>query len=205
MAPHYNLPISAVVPTYCHADYVLSAVESMWAGASVPREIIVVNDGSTDNTAERREPLVRDNRLRYVFQSNAGLAVARNAGAALATSDYLYFLDDDDLVFPDALPLLVAELGAHRDAAIMAGELVSFSEKAPEPPAMPFRARKIGTCGSDCSSDGRGDGSTSQFLHTGCALSTCPATSRGCTSRAYVSRGSTWDDFRLPSVESCEP
>ena len=78
--------------------------------------------------------LGRERRIRYVRQPNAGTAAARNTGARLATSEYLYFLDDDDVVFPNALRWLVEELDRHPDAAMAFGDLVIFSAEPPAPP-----------------------------------------------------------------------
>ncbi|HEV7956677.1 MAG TPA: glycosyltransferase family A protein [Marisediminicola sp.] len=131
-----TLPVSVIMPAYAHADYILSSLDSVLAQAVPPREVIVVDDGSPDDTAIRLAPLVKANRIRYLRQPNAGMATARNAGAALATSEYLYFLDDDDLLFPGALSWLVDELDRHPGAAMGCGESVLFSGEPPDAPVM---------------------------------------------------------------------
>jgi glycosyltransferase involved in cell wall biosynthesis len=128
-----TLPVSVVVPAYGHADYIVGSIESVLAQVPPPREVIVVDDSSPDDTAERLAPLVREGRIRYVRQPNAGMAAARNAGARLATSEYLYFLDDDDLVFPGALAWLADELERQPEAAFASGDREYFSA---EPPAL---------------------------------------------------------------------
>lgn len=138
-----TLPISAVIPTYGRADYLLAAIDSLASANAVPREIIVIDDGSPDDTAARLAPLIAADRIRYRRQTNAGMAVARNAGAALATSEYLYFLDDDDLAFSDSLPMLLAELEQHPDAAIACGEMVIFSGEPPATPATSSETREV--------------------------------------------------------------
>lgn len=137
------LPISVVIPTYGRAEYLVAAIDSLWSGAASPREIIVVDDGSPDDTAARLAPLIRERRIHYHRQANAGMAAARNAGAALATSRYLYFLDDDDLALPDGLAALSAELDAHSGAQIACGEMVIFSGEPPHPPCAPRTARDV--------------------------------------------------------------
>jgi len=127
-------PVSVVIPAYGHAAYVLASVESALSQTPPPREVIVIDDSSPDDTAARLAPLVRDKRIRYVHQPNAGMAAARNAGAKLATSEYLYFLDDDDLMFPNALGWLVEELERYPTAALAYGESVVFSVEVPPPP-----------------------------------------------------------------------
>jgi len=129
-----TLPVSVVMPAYGHADYILASLESVLQQATPPREVIVIDDSSPDDTAERLAPLVRENRIRYVRQPNAGMAAARNTGAAMATSEYLYFLDDDDLLFPDALSWMVEELDQHPEAAMAYGDMIVFSGEPPLPP-----------------------------------------------------------------------
>ncbi len=124
-------PVSVVVPAYGHADYILASLESVLSQATPPREVIVIDDSSPDDTAARLAPLMRENRIRYVRQPNAGMAAARNAGAKLATSEYIYFLDDDDLMFPNALSWLVEDLERYPDAAMAYGDMVIFSGESP--------------------------------------------------------------------------
>ena len=124
-------PVSVIVPAYGHADYIVASVESVLTQPTPPREVIVVDDSSPDDTAERLAPLVRANRIRYHRQPNAGMAAARNVGAGLATSEYLYFLDDDDFMLPNALPWLVDELERHPRAAMAFGDMVVFSDDQP--------------------------------------------------------------------------
>lgn len=89
-------------------------------------------------------PLMEANdRIRYVWQANAGGAAARNAGATLASSEYLYFIDDDDLAFPKGLVTLRSELEQHPAAAMACGEAVLFSGNPPEAPDMPGTTRTV--------------------------------------------------------------
>ncbi len=137
------LPVSVIVPAYGHADYIVASIEAVLGQSIPPREVIVIDDSSPDDTAERLAPFVQDGRIRYVRQPNAGMAAARNVGAKLATSEYLYFLDDDDLVFPNALPWLVEELDAHPAAAMAFGDMVIFSEQPPETPTNWSESRDV--------------------------------------------------------------
>lgn len=100
--------VSVIIPTYNHARFVVQAVESALAQRYTPVEIIVVDDGSTDETVQVLEPLA--GRIQLVQQTNAGVAAARNHGFALAQGTYLTFLDADDLFLPEKLARDVALL-----------------------------------------------------------------------------------------------
>ncbi len=94
--------LSTVIPTHNGARYLGEALESIAAQSLKPIEVIVVDDGSTDNTAEvveSRRALLPN--LTYVRQEQRGASAARNAGAARASGDVLHFFDADDLLLPD--------------------------------------------------------------------------------------------------------
>jgi glycosyltransferase involved in cell wall biosynthesis len=94
--------ISVIVPTYNSGEFIVDAVESALAQTLEATEIIVVDDGSTDRTRTLIER-IRDSRIRYVFQENAGVSVARNKGLSFATGELIAFLDADDLWRPTML------------------------------------------------------------------------------------------------------
>jgi glycosyltransferase involved in cell wall biosynthesis len=92
--------VSVVIPSYNHAEFLGAAIESVLSQTIQDCEIIVVDDGSTDNT---REVAARYTRAKYIFQTNQGLSAARNTGIKHATGQFLVFLDADDLLMPSAL------------------------------------------------------------------------------------------------------
>lgn len=96
------MKIAVVIPTYNHAKYLGQALHSVFNQSLAPAEIIVVDDGSTDNT---QELVAVFNEVVYLKQENKGLSAARNVGWRKATSPYVVFLDADDLLFKDALRL----------------------------------------------------------------------------------------------------
>jgi glycosyltransferase involved in cell wall biosynthesis len=95
-------------------------------------ECIVVDDGSTDDTDTIvRRIAARDERFRYVRQSNAGPAAARNTGIAIATGDWLAFMDSDDEYLPGALAVFSRTIDAHPSARVVCGGLAGTSRVDP--------------------------------------------------------------------------
>ena len=107
--------LSVVVPTFNRADAVGTTVRSVLAQEGVAVEVVVADDGSTDDTAAAISA-IGDDRVRYVRQDNAGGCAARNLGARSATAPVLAFLDDDDEVTPDWAARLLALLEDDRCA-----------------------------------------------------------------------------------------
>ena len=108
---------AVVVPTYNRAHHVCAAIDSILSQDGPPEEVIVVDDGSTDDTLA---VLARyGDRVRIVAQVNGGVSAARNVGAAVATADWLTFLDSDDLWCPGRMTLLRKDL-AGADPAVVA-------------------------------------------------------------------------------------
>lgn len=88
--------VSVIIPVYNGAALLAEAVASIQQQNYDPLEIIIVDDGSTDNTAGVVADLQANN-IRYVYQPNSGPAVARNTGLELAAGDIIAFIDADDL------------------------------------------------------------------------------------------------------------
>ncbi len=97
--------VSVVIPTYNSSMFILDAVESVYKQNYPVEEIIVVDDGSTDNTCRLLES--HRNRIKYVYQDNAGPGAARNRGVALASGDWIAFLDSDDRWEPNHIEKLI--------------------------------------------------------------------------------------------------
>ena len=87
--------ISIIIPTYNYAEYIQKAIDSVLAQTYKNCEIIVVDDGSTDNTQEIIENKYK-NKVRYYYQENKGAPAARNKGIKKSKGEYLSFLDADD-------------------------------------------------------------------------------------------------------------
>ncbi|HVC45008.1 MAG TPA: glycosyltransferase [Candidatus Binataceae bacterium] len=92
--PHCPIRVSTIIPVYNGAATIAAAIDSALAQDFAGQEIIVVNDGSTDNTAEVLAAY--GERIRVIHQPNRGLSKAHNAGIAIALGKYIAFLDADD-------------------------------------------------------------------------------------------------------------
>jgi glycosyltransferase involved in cell wall biosynthesis len=112
-----SVPVTALIPTYNCGSLVVQAVESVLAQTTVPSQIIVVDDGSTDGTCERLTSY-RD-RIQYIHQSNRGVSTARNRGIAEARHDVIAFLDADDVWHPRKVEAQLAALAQHPDIGLM--------------------------------------------------------------------------------------
>lgn len=103
--------ISVVIPAFNSGQWIAQTVESVLAQTVQPSEIIVVDDGSTDDTRRRLAPYM--DRIRYLLQANQGVAVARNSGIAAATGELIAFLDADDLWHPQKLEIQLRAMADH--------------------------------------------------------------------------------------------
>jgi glycosyltransferase involved in cell wall biosynthesis len=108
--------VSVVIPTYNRAQLVQDAIRSVLQQTYTHFELIVVDDGSTDDTREQVAAFQRDPRVRYIYQENRGLSAARNAGIRAAQGEYIALLDSDDLWLPakleEQMNLLATDGGA---------------------------------------------------------------------------------------------
>ena len=120
--PQVVMTVSVVIPTYNRAHTVLDAVHSVLAQRFGDLELIVVDDGSTDDTA-RRLATVTDPRLQYVVGEHAGVSAARNLGVHKASGELIAFLDSDDRWYPDKLACEVGFLRRHPEVDVVFSDL----------------------------------------------------------------------------------
>ena len=110
--------VSVIIPCYNQAHFLHEAIQSVLAQTYPHREIFIVDDGSTDNTAEVTAGY-RD--VRYIRQENSGVSAARNTGLKQSRGEYLVFLDSDDQLLPEALEIGVDCLREHPECAFAFG------------------------------------------------------------------------------------
>ncbi len=137
--------VSVIMPAYNQARYLGEAVRSVLGQDFGDFELIVVDDGSTDDTPSVAEG-VRDGRVRYIRQANRGLSGARNTGLRHASGALVTFLDSDDLFTPRNLSVLVSALAEHPQAGLVRGGTTFVGEdgaalaaaRPPQPPQPPL-------------------------------------------------------------------
>lgn len=112
--------VSVVIPTFQGATRITDAIERLHLQTFQDFEVIVINDGSTDETSMLVQQLARaDSRIRLIEQQNQGIGAARNAGIAAARGDLIAFLDDDDLWHPRKLELQLARFDSEPEASVI--------------------------------------------------------------------------------------
>ena len=117
-------PVTVIIPTYNRADLIGQSIDSILDQTWRPHEIIVVVDGSTDDTAARLQPYA--DRVRVVVKENGGKSSALNLGLSMASQPYVWIFDDDDIATPDALRRLVLALEENPEAGFSYGLLDKF-------------------------------------------------------------------------------
>lgn len=126
--------VSVVIPAYNQGQFIRDAVLSALEQTYQPLEVIVIDDGSADDTREQLRPLV--DRITYVCQKNAGPSAARNAGILRARGEWIALLDADDLWHPQKLEIQLGAVRGREDVALVgsssASSLTSFPLPCPK-------------------------------------------------------------------------
>lgn len=119
------MSISVIIPTYNSGSFINEAIVSVISQTRLADEIIVIDDGSTDNTREIIEQLQCD-RVIYIYQANSGVSVARNLGLSKAKCKYIAFLDADDRWHPAMLEEQFQVLDNHPEVAFSITNFIRF-------------------------------------------------------------------------------
>jgi len=112
--------VSIIIPSYNQGQFLAEAIQSAIDQDYQQKEIIVVNDGSTDNTKEVAAKFLHA--IRYIEQENKGVSSARNEAIKIASGSYIAFLDGDDLYLSHTLSTMASFLDSHRDTAMVCGD-----------------------------------------------------------------------------------
>ncbi len=119
--------VSVIIPCYNQAHFLAEAVQSALDQDYPAVEVIVVNDGSPDNTREVATQF--GDRIVYIEQENRGLSAARNAGIRAATGQYIALLDSDDIYLPSALTTLARCLDKHPNVGLVCSDALLFDDR----------------------------------------------------------------------------
>ena len=122
--------VSVIIPCYNGEKYLSQALKSVLWQTYNNWECILVDDGSTDKSAEIFKKYAQhDNRFRYIYQENKGLAASRNTGLVIARGDFIQFLDDDDILLPRRFHCCIEQFMQHSEADIVYSDYACFSLK----------------------------------------------------------------------------
>jgi glycosyltransferase involved in cell wall biosynthesis len=129
-----NHLVSIVIPCYNQGQYLKKTVQSVLASDHKPIEIIIVNDGSIDNSLEVANELRLENSLIKVLdQKNSGVAAARNHGITESKGSYILPLDGDDLISKNYISEAIGVISAHPEVKVVYCKAVKFNESGQKP------------------------------------------------------------------------
>ncbi|WP_447979717.1 glycosyltransferase family 2 protein [Candidatus Nitrospira bockiana] len=118
--------VSVVIPVYNAEDHVGEAIEGVLAQTFQDLEIIVIDDGSTDGSAAVVQRY--SDAVKYVYQKNAGVAIATNRGVELSRGELIAFLDNDDIWLPQKLERQIAFLDQHQECGVVNCDMQYISQ-----------------------------------------------------------------------------
>ncbi|MFZ4261736.1 glycosyltransferase family 2 protein [Sphingobacterium sp. HJSM2_6] len=131
-----SIKVSVIIPVYNAADFIQETIQSVLDQQLKPIEIILVDDGSTDNSAELCKAYTSGNEnVYYYHQENAGVSVARNKGLLMAQGAYVYFLDSDDSIDASFLSSSYEQLSHNQEDLVIIGE--AYTKRFPQVMALP--------------------------------------------------------------------
>lgn len=126
--------ISVIIPAYNAQDTIARACQSVLEQSHSNLELIVVNDGSRDNTGRILEELASNHeKLRYILQENGGVCKARNTGLQNAKGEYIFFLDADDALVPHCLEKFL-QIALEKNCAIVLGPCIDIKPDGTQTP-----------------------------------------------------------------------
>jgi len=129
MTSIYEDLVTVIIPTYNRAHFINEALNSVFAQIYRNFEIIVVDDGSTDETSSILNSLRERGLIRYIFQEHQGVSAARNRGIAESKGKYIAFLDSDDLFEPEKLEIQVEYMLNHPEVGLVHSGYTKFDNE----------------------------------------------------------------------------
>ena len=125
--------VSIIIPVYNVECYIDSCISSVLAQTYTKLEIIIIDDGSTDQSGQICDLYaLKDKRIKVVHQKNQGLGPARNRGIMLSQGDFLYFLDSDDYIHPDCIRILYTNIISENVSLVLGNYQKVYSYCKPE-------------------------------------------------------------------------
>lgn len=125
-----SVKVSMIIPCYNAGRYLGECLESVRAQDERDFEVIVIDDGSTDNTLDIAQAYaMKDERITVLHQDNQGVSAARNLGLSRATGEWVTFVDGDDLITPDMLSVMLGAADEKTDMVVCAHETLGASEE----------------------------------------------------------------------------
>ena len=116
--------ISVIIHTYNNEKFIGETIESVLSQTYKDYEIIVIDDGSTDNTRAALLPYM--DKIRYHYKENGGIASAKNAGIKLSKAKFIAFFDHDDLWVPDKLKMQMEYFNKNPQAGLVYSKYITF-------------------------------------------------------------------------------
>jgi len=117
------------MPTYNRANYITYAIDSVLSQSYPNFELLVVDDGSTDNTKDIVTPYLEDPRVHYIYKENGGQSSGRNLGFKNSKGDYICFLDSDNVWFNNKLETCIEAAAKNPDYGVIYGNVLTIDEK----------------------------------------------------------------------------
>lgn len=123
-----NPLVSIITPVYNGDKYISNAIDSVLAQTYKNFELIIINDGSTDNSFNIINTYLSDTRVRYFEQNNSGVSAARNTAIEHSKGEFIGFLDQDDLWHPEKLEIQVNFLKKHPEVSLVYSDYTILNE-----------------------------------------------------------------------------
>lgn len=120
--------VSVIIPTYNREKLIIETISSVQSQTYSNIEILVIDDGSSDNTNQVLSSFIKSRHVKYIFQENKGLSAARNEGIRQSTGEFVAFLDSDDLFLPDKIKSQVKFFNSYPDISIVHCDFEKFDD-----------------------------------------------------------------------------